>query len=901
MTAALFRHALRAVAESCGVPTALGGPAPEGRRYTVTVHNGLVIADSDTTARFRGRILIVQEPAALHPNERARLHVAAVSLAGAVGQPGLRFEFTGTEPPILMAAEVVEGGVAPLQGVRFTATVTAGEPSATPSTAPVSGLITRLEVPPEGVTDRRLGEAVSVRAGTVLLTIVVQAEDEAGALAALRTALARARIDGVANNLQLLRQCAATEAFAAGLAAARDLEGLTYDPLAIEVLQPGMQTSVQDGQGRLGYWQVGVPPSGAMDDLALRLANRLVGNEPTAAALEITLNGPTLRFHTPAIISLAGAPFLATLDGEPCPWWRAVAVAAGAVLRIGPALKHGLRMVLAVRHGIDVPPYLGSRATFELGGFGGFQGRSLRMGDWLPLARASQTSELAACPPALPVADRPVYEAAWQIGVLEGPHAAPEFFTPADMTALYATAWEVHHNSNRTGVRLIGPKPAWARRDGGEAGLHPSNIHDNAYAVGAIDFTGDMPILLGPDGPSLGGFVCPAVVVAAERWKLGQLRPGSTVRFVRLSSQEAQRRQHATERLLGQAEQAGHLGAPARQDPVSTSGAILHQNAEGPLRLTVRRSGDRYLLLEYGEPLLDLALRLRVYQLMAELERLRPDGIIDLTPGIRSLQIHHDPGRLPQEQLLQLVVRLDAGLPSIDRVEIAARTVHLPLSWDDPATQLATERYMRTVRADAPWCPSNLEFIRRINGLTSIDQVRDIVFGAEYLVMGLGDVYLGAPVATPLDPRHRLITTKYNPARTWTPQNAVGIGGAYLCVYGMEGPGGYQFVGRTVQVWKTWGDWQHPAPAGGSKPWLLRFFDRIRFYPVSSAELLRLREDPAGEGSGIRVEPSVFDWRSYQRFLTEQASAITDFRTRQRAAFDAERARWEAQALTSSG
>ena len=130
--------------------------------------------------------------------------------------------------------------------------------------------------------------------------------------------------------------------------------------------------------------------------------------------------------------------------------------------------------------------------------------------------------------------------------------------------------------------------------------------------------------------------------------------------------------------------------------------------------------------------------------------------------------------------------------------------VHLPLSWDDPATHLAIERYMHSVRADAPWCPSNIEFIRRINGLSSIDEVRRIVFDASYLVMGLGMFTSARRWPTPLDPRHRLITTKYNPARTWTPENAVGIGGAYLCVYGMEGPGGYQFVGRTVQMWNRY-------------------------------------------------------------------------------------------------
>ena len=154
----------------------------------------------------------------------------------------------------------------------------------------------------------------------------------------------------------------------------------------------------------------------------------------------------------------------------------------------------------------------------------------------------------------------------------------------------------------------------------------------------------------------------------------------------------------------------------------------------------------------------------------------------------------------------------------------------MPLSWDDDATRLAIAKYMQSVRADAPWCPSNIEFIRRINGLDSIEEVKRIVFEASYLVLGLGDVYLGAPVATPLDPRHRLVTTKYNPARTWTPENAVGIGGAYLCVYGMEGPGGYQFVGRTCQMWNTY---KVTDAFARDRPWLLRFFDQIRFYPVS--------------------------------------------------------------------
>jgi urea carboxylase len=237
------------------------------------------------------------------------------------------------------------------------------------------------------------------------------------------------------------------------------------------------------------------------------------------------------------------------------------------------------------------------------------------------------------------------------------------------------------------------------------------------------------------------------------------------------------------------------------------------------------------------------------------------------------------------------LLHAESELPDIDAIEVPSRIVHLPLSWDDPSTRLAIDKYMQTVRPDAPWCPSNIEFIRRINGLDSIADVQRIVFDASYLVMGLGDVYLGAPVATPLDPRHRLVTTKYNPARTWTPQNAVGIGGAYMCIYGMEGPGGYQFVGRTVQVWNTY---RVTTDFEAGKPWLLRFFDQIRFYPVTAEELARHREDFLTGLFQLRVEETTFKLKDYQTFLAQHAESIAAFRAQQRQAFAEERERWVA-------
>jgi urea carboxylase len=759
---------------------------------------------------------------------------------------------------------------------------------------PGAGLLTEVRLPEgvraDGWVER--GTEVSPYYDPLLVKLIAHGESREDALVRLAAALAETEIAGIETNLDYLRQVVVAPAFRAGEVSTRLLASLLYQPRTVEVLDGGTQTTVQDDPGRIGYWDIGVPPSGPMDDLAFRLVNRLLENSPDAAALECTLIGPTLRFHAGTVICLGGARMRATLDGAPVPYYTPVAVAAGSVLRLGTVEGPGQRTYLAVRHGFDVPAYLESRATFTLGRFGGHGGRSLRTGDVLRLFRPAAASEAGRLP-RLPDALVPPLTGSWELGVLYGPHGAPDFFTDADIDAFFRADWKVHHNSARTGVRLIGPKPTWARPDGGEAGLHPSNIHDNAYAIGTVDFTGDMPVILGPDGPSLGGFVCPATVVRAERWKLGQLRPGDTVRFRRLSLAEARRRDEAQEQTLATL-------APLDTDPSAElasfgplDGAVLGELPETATRVRVvyRLAGDGYLLVEYGPPVLDLNLHFRVHALKQHLEADPLPGLRELTPGIRSLQVHYDPMVLPLERLLAALIAAEAVLPPIDEIEVRSRVVHLPLSWEDPQTLVAIEKYMQVVNPHAPWCPSNIEFIRRINGLASIDEVREIVFSASYLVLGLGDVYLGAPVATPLDPRHRLVTTKYNPARTWTPENAVGIGGAYLCIYGMEGPGGYQFVGRTLQVWNRFN--VTPDFEAG-KPWLLRFFDQIRFYPVAADELLRLREDFLTGRFKLRIEEETFSLRRYNAFLHEIREEAAAFKTRQQAAFIAERERWAA-------
>ncbi|MGV9456425.1 urea carboxylase [Streptomyces sp. NPDC003635] len=742
---------------------------------------------------------------------------------------------------------------------------------------PSAGLLTRVAFPGDVRVDTwvETGTEVTTSYDPMLAKVIAYGADRAEALDRLDAALAATRVDGIETNLGLVRAALRDTDVRAAAHSTASLAAIVDPTPRIEVVAPGTLTTVQDWPGRTGYWQVGVPPCGPMDDLSFRLGNTALGNDEGAPGLECTLQGPSLKFTHPTTVCVTGAPARVTIDGTSVSQWEPVTVEAGQTLAVAAPEQHGLRTYVLFAGGLDVPEFLGSAATFTLGRFGGHGGRALRAGDVLHGGQPRTPTST------VPPDQRPVFGGEWRLGAVEGPHAAPEFFTEDDIRDFYAADWKVHHNSARTGVRLVGPKPRWARTDGGEAGLHPSNIHDTPYSVGAVDYTGDMPVLLGPDGPSLGGFVCPATIATGQRWKLGQLRPGDTVRFVPVTAAAA-------------AELRRHPAAapPADRDVIVDGGILarLEATASRPT-VTYRRSGDDNLLVEYGPMQLDLSLRMRVHALAEALATRDVDGIVDLTPGIRSLQVQTDPDVLPQDELLDIVLRVEEQLPATDELVVPSRIVHLPLSWDDPATREAIARYMAGVRDDAPWCPWNIEFIRRVNGLETAEEVYRTVFNAEYLVMGLGDVYLGAPVATPLDPRHRLVTTKYNPARTWTAENSVGIGGAYLCIYGMEGPGGYQFVGRTTQVWSGW---QQRGAFEPGKPWLLRFFDRIKWYPVESGELLQLRADITSGRFVPKTEEGTFSLADYQRFLAENAASIAEFRARQGAAFAAERDAWEA-------
>ncbi|MDT4946381.1 MAG: urea carboxylase, partial [Pseudonocardiales bacterium] len=411
----------------------------------------------------------------------------------------------------------------------------------------------------------------------------------------------------------------------------------------VTVTAAGVQTTVQDLVGRTGMWDVGVPPSGAWDDLSFALANAAVGNPGGSAGLEAVVRGPTLRFSHRTLFCLTGAAQHATLGGRAVAPGIATVAAAGSVLDVGACGPPGMRAYLAVAGGIAVPAVLGSGATFLLGGFGGHNGRALAEGDELRLGRAENLAAPLDVAPLLPP-----LTADWTLRVLPGPHGAPEHLTARGVAALFATTWRVDHRADRTGIRLVGPAPNWARADGGEAGLHPSNIHDSAYPVGGIMLSGDTPVIVGPDGPSLGGFVVPCVVIRSDRWMLAQLRPGDAVRLQPVAPEEAdaanaERRAllaqprpavaAAFERALAQPGQRPEPAAPAKAPaaaPATARPLLRLADAGHAPEISIRRAGDHHLLLEAGPPVLDLAVRVWVHLLAERLRAVAAAGLLEL-------------------------------------------------------------------------------------------------------------------------------------------------------------------------------------------------------------------------------------------------------------------------------
>ncbi|CAI6285447.1 unnamed protein product [Periconia digitata] len=762
-------------------------------------------------------------------------------------------------------------GEATCTGVSIEARIYAEE--ALQSFRPCAGRISRVRFPQGLRVDTWIEEGIEISTNydPMLAKLIATGNNRKEAVSELARGLAECVIEGVENNLDYLRQIVSSDELQSGSYTTKTLDSFQYIAPCIEILNPGGNVTVQDWPGRTGLWNIGVPPSGPMDSLSFRLANKLVGNEENLAALECTMQGPSIKFHWDTVIAVTGAHCGVQLDGVPLHMNQAISVQAGQTLECG-IFHTGYRIYISFAHGINVPAVMGSKSTFELANIGGFHGRRLEAGDILKLHKtALQGTQIVSLNSQVPIPPQP--NARWIIGVIPGPHGAPDMFTPEGLQALFDAEWDVHYNSNRLGIRLRGVKPSWARQNGGTAGLHPSNIHDAPYSIGSVSFTGDEAIVLSVDGPSLGGFVVFCVIASAELWKLGQIRPGDTIQLQPISVETAMKLEVFVEQHLQTMEIPDVLGQILAAETLSDTGlfsGVVGDFTHRGTKVTVRQAGDCAVLMEFGHE--DNGFRIhQSFDIVSFIEQHHEHpipGIEELTPGVRSIHVKYTAQITPLEALSRLI----AFAGSYDFCsKIKSRLVRLPFAFDDKVSQTAVQRYGETIRSEAPWLPRNVDFLKKLNG---IDDLEPIFYQSPFLIVGLGDVFLGSPCAVSLDPRCRLFGTKYNPSRSHTPRGSVGLGGQYMCIYAMNSPGGYQLVGRTTEIWNKPSMSTESPPIrirdlNSKLPWLFRFFDRVIFYPVSESDL-----DTKSPEELITVTEGEFDLFEYEAWLAEHDKEI---------------------------
>ena len=316
--------------------------------------------------------------------------------------------------------------------------------------------------------------------------------------------------------------------------------------MTVRVHNPGLSTTVQD-LGRPGYFHLGIPIGGAMDRLALRAANLLVGNEEGAACLEAVFIGPHLEFTRDARIAVTGAEMPIRIDGDEKPGWTALEVTAGQMLSFD-YLKAGARIYIAIAGGIDVPLALGSRSTYPIGALGGFKGRAIAAGDELPVGHASA----AKAGRSVPVSLRRRPGNPTELRVLPGLYW--HRIVAASQESFFNDQWKVAPEADRMGYRFRGGQPLQfvKREQPFGAGSDPSNIVDSCYPYGSIQVPGGKePIILHRDAVSGGGYFMVGTVVSADMDLIGQLQPNMPTRFVRVDMDDALKARADRTALLG--------------------------------------------------------------------------------------------------------------------------------------------------------------------------------------------------------------------------------------------------------------------------------------------------------------------------------------------------------------
>ena len=742
----------------------------------------------------------------------------------------------------------------------------------------------------------RTGSIVSSHYDPLLAKLMFHGPTREKAIEGMHELLTTSHICGPPTNLDFLASIIIEEKFKAGDTMTKFLRDFNYAPSAIDVISCGAYTTIQDYPGRPTMGR-GFPHAGPMDPLAFQIANLLVGNSACKEALEITLEGPELLFLGPAVIALCGAPMELKLDGKSIPMWSRTEISERQRLKIGKTTGGGCRSYLAVHGGFPgIAEWFGSKATSPGVGVGGYQGRALASGDLLSMIKdlpehvASSTS-----PVTLPDGLVPSYPSHWSLAALPGPYDH-EYLTCSDISMIYETKWQISHNAARGGIRLIGPKPQWARKDGGEGGAHPSNVAEYGYPVGTLNWTGDEPCIFPVDCPDFGGFVSSTTIVRGEWWRLGQMKAGDTLEYRQVSLDQGiemrKRIDHFIDQVAkacaGEADFDGIESLDYDNFPLSATTStpgqgIIHQIGAKDKRplTTYRQGGDDYVLVEYGHGEFDLNHRCRVTALTDALKKSTSaitfsSGLVNTVGCCNSLLIYYDGLQISQHSLVSHLTSLENSLGDLSKAKMPSRIFKLPITFDTSKEQGAIKRYMETQRPYASYLPDNMDFVAKNNGLEKTD-LKKILLGNSLMAISVG-FFAALPLCLPVDPRKRIYCPKMNPSRVFTPEGQVSWGGACMALYNVESPGGYQLTGLTIPGVDILGSKQGYLL---SRPWLFEDFDQLTFHEIPEQEY---EEQLAIFHSGryeYRVENTIFDMEEHNRLLQETREEVKEIRKKQ--------------------
>ncbi|KAK5779012.1 hypothetical protein RI543_003632 [Arxiozyma heterogenica] len=247
-----------------------------------------------------------------------------------------------------------------------------------------------------------------------------------------------------------------------------------------------------------------------------------------------------------------------------------------------------------------------------------------------------------------------------------------------------------------------------------------------------------------------------------------------------------------------------------------------------------------------------------------------------MSQGVRSVLIEFDGYKISQATLVKTLLFYENEICFDSNWVVPSKVFKLPMAFEENKTLACVTRYQGTIRSSAPWLSSNVDFITNVNNI-SRQNIYNMMYSARFLTLGLGDVFLGSLCAVPLDPRQRLLGSKYNPSRTYTERGAIGLEGMYMCIYATSSPGGYQLEGRTIPIW----DKLSLSNFNKKYPWMLTPFDQIQFYPVLENELETLTEEAEAGIFVVDVDEGTFDHGLYQQWLKENEGSINAFYEKQ--------------------